>query len=46
MIAHRLSTVRDCDQLFFLKESRLEAQGTYEELCAVHSDFQRMAKVA
>lgn len=46
MIAHRLSTVRDCDQLFFLKEGRVEAHGTYDELCTLHSDFRRMAEVA
>ena len=46
MIAHRLSTVRDCDQLFFLKEGRIEARGTYDELCAIHGDFRRMAEVA
>jgi ATP-binding cassette subfamily C protein len=46
MIAHRLSTVRDCDQLFFLKEGRIEARGTYDELRAIHGDFRRMADVA
>jgi ATP-binding cassette subfamily C protein len=46
MIAHRLSTVRDCDQLFFLKQGRIEAAGTYEELCTMHEDFRRMAEVA
>jgi ATP-binding cassette subfamily C protein len=46
MIAHRLSTVQSCDQLFFMKEGRIEAAGTYKELCAMHEDFRRMAKVA
>jgi ATP-binding cassette subfamily C protein len=46
MIAHRLSTVRDCDRLFFLQEGCIAARGTYEELCAVHGDFRRMAEVA
>lgn len=45
MIAHRLSTVRDCDKLFFLKEGQIEAVGTYEELCAMHGDFRKMAQV-
>ena len=44
MIAHRLSTVRDCDKLFFLKEGQIEAVGTYEELCAMHGDFRKMAQ--
>jgi ATP-binding cassette subfamily C protein len=46
MIAHRLSTVRDCDQLFFLKKGRIVARGTYEELCAARKDFREMAQVA
>src|SRR5690606_30506858 len=46
MIAHRLSTVRACDRLFFLKNGRLEAEGTYDELCSMHRDFRRMAEVA
>lgn len=43
MIAHRLSTVRDCDVLFFLKDGKVEAAGTYEELLALHQDFAAMA---
>jgi ATP-binding cassette subfamily C protein len=31
-IAHRLSTVRDCDRLIYLREGRIEAIGTYDEL--------------
>ena len=46
MIAHRLSTVQDCDRLFFLKKGRIVARGTYEELCATREDFRQMAQVA
>lgn len=45
-IAHRLSTVRDCDRLYFLKQGRIAARGTYEELCAAREDFREMAQVA
>ena len=31
-IAHRLSTVKDCDQLIYLREGRMAGLGTYEEL--------------
>jgi ATP-binding cassette subfamily C protein len=31
-IAHRLSTVRGCDQLIYLKDGRVAAVGTYQEL--------------
>jgi len=33
-IAHRLSTVKACDQLIYLKEGRVEAVGSYQELLA------------
>lgn len=46
MIAHRLSTVKSCDQLFYLDHGRIKARGTYDELCAEHYDFRRMAQVA
>lgn len=43
MIAHRLTTVRNCDRLYFLKNGRVEASGTYDELAAGNSDFRLMA---
>jgi len=46
MIAHRLRTVQDCDRLFFMKQGRIAARGTYEELCATREDFRQMAQVA
>jgi ATP-binding cassette subfamily C protein len=46
MIAHRLRTVQNCDRLFFMKQGRIAARGTYEELCATREDFRQMAQVA
>ncbi|GGK38250.1 ABC transporter ATP-binding protein [Salinarimonas ramus] len=43
MIAHRLSTVRRCDTLYFLKDGRIEARGTYDELRESHDEFRLMA---
>ncbi len=43
MIAHRLTTVRNCDTLYFLKEGRIEAAGSYSELQDRHRDFRLMA---
>jgi ABC-type multidrug transport system fused ATPase/permease subunit len=43
MIAHRLTTVRSCDALHFLKAGRIEASGTYAELQARHQDFRLMS---
>jgi ATP-binding cassette, subfamily B, bacterial PglK len=43
LIAHRLSTVRDCDTIFMLERGRLVAQGSYEELLASSQKFRAMA---
>lgn len=43
MIAHRLTTVRACDTLHFLKDGRIEATGGYAELQAGHDGFREMA---
>jgi ABC-type multidrug transport system fused ATPase/permease subunit len=42
MIAHRLSTVRNCDRIFLLDQGRVSAAGTYEELVAGNEIFRRM----
>lgn len=44
MVAHRLSTVRRCDRIVFLKHGRIDAIGTYEELEARHGEFRRMTQ--
>ena len=43
MIAHRLSTVKACDQLHLVREGRLEASGTYEQLREQSSSFRVMS---
>ena len=45
MIAHRLSTVRDCDAIFMLEQGRVKAQGTYDELVENSADFRRLAAI-
>jgi ATP-binding cassette subfamily C protein len=42
MIAHRLSTVRRCDRVVFLKHGAIDAVGTYEQLQQTHEDFRNM----
>ena len=43
LIAHRLSTVRDCDTIFLMERGRLAARGTYDELVAQNETFRKMA---
>jgi len=45
LIAHRLSTVQNCDQIYLLDHGKLAAQGTYLELLGSSNEFQRMAAV-
>jgi len=44
MIAHRLTTVMNCDIIFFMEEGKILDQGTYQELLFKNSDFREMAK--
>lgn len=44
MIAHRLSTVRNCDRILFLKDGLIDAIGSYDELANSHADFIRMTE--
>ena len=43
--AHRLSTIRSCDRIFLLKNGRLAASGSYDELIQTNQTFRRMAHV-
>ncbi len=43
MIAHRLSTVRECDQIFLLKHGKVAAAGRFDELVEQSQEFQKMA---
>jgi len=45
LIAHRLSTVRRCDRIFFLKDGQLIDFGTFEELNGRNTDFQRLVRL-
>ena len=39
LIAHRLSTVRECDNIFLLEKGELKAQGTFKELVEANDNF-------
>ncbi len=43
-IAHRLSTVKDCDRVIVLDEGRIVQDGTFEELRSTPGLFQKMVE--
>jgi len=46
LIAHRLSTVRECDQIYLMEKGKVIAQGSYDQLSASSKVFQEMTKVS
>lgn len=42
LIAHRLSTVRQCSQIYLLEQGKVKASGTYEQLTAENQIFKAM----
>ncbi len=44
MIAHRLTTVENCNRIFFLKCGRLELEGTFPQLLAASEEFRSFAR--
>lgn len=44
IIAHRLATIKDCQEIFFLDQGELKAQGTYDQLLQECEAFRRMAQ--
>ncbi len=45
MIAHRLSTVQNCDSIIMMEQGEIVARGTYEELLGKSTKFRAMAGV-
>ena len=44
LIAHRLSTVKNCDKIYLFDKGELKKQGTFEELIKISDDFRESAK--
>jgi ATP-binding cassette, subfamily B, bacterial PglK len=44
MIAHRISTVRECDTIFVLEKGNIVGQGSYGELLKTNARFQALAR--
>ncbi len=41
LIAHRLSTVKNCDKIFLLENGQLKNEGTFEELRSIDENFRK-----
>lgn len=46
VVAHRLSTVRDADQVLFFREGRLVASGSFEDVSLAVPDFARQVELS
>jgi ABC-type multidrug transport system fused ATPase/permease subunit len=45
IVAHRLSTVRHCDQLIFMSHGRVTANGTFEEVQRESAEFAHLVRL-
>lgn len=45
VVAHRLSTIKNADKIYFLKNGKLHDSGTFEELKQSSADFNEQAKL-
>lgn len=45
-IAHRLSTLKACNKLVYLKDGKIVDIGSFEELSQRHADFDRLVKLS
>lgn len=43
LVAHRFSSVKACDTIFFLEKGELKAQGAFDELIQINQSFRSMA---
>ncbi len=46
MIAHRISTVKNCDELLWLDKGEVRAQGSYDYLVGSNDDFRQFVSIA
>ena len=45
VVAHRLSTVRSCDQIVFLQHGRVAAVGTFDEVRRASPEFDHLVEL-
>lgn len=45
IVAHRLSTIKNADKIYFLEKGNIKGEGTFDELFATNQDFKNMFMV-
>jgi len=45
-VAHRLSTIRDSDEVWFMSGGRVDARGTFDQVIAAEPEFAQQARLA
>ena len=46
VVAHRLSTVRDCDEIIVLDKGQVVERGTHDELMSMHGAYEKLVSSA
>ena len=44
MVAHRLSTIKDCDRIVVFQNGNIVEEGNYDELMGKNAAFARLVK--
>lgn len=44
IVAHRFTTVQNCDTIYFIEKGRISAEGTYASLLQTNAQFRAMAR--
>ena len=42
IVAHRVSTIKDCDVIYYIKDGQIIASGTFEQLAEISRDFKAL----
>lgn len=45
-IAHRLSSIKDCDEIIFIKSGKIDSTAPFVELARTNDDFRRMVEIS